>query len=247
MLRRIGCPHCGKQLNVPAELVGKKVACPRCSNQFRPAAGDGVEVSSHLVVAPQNPDLYPPGAVPTVQPASSSSDSQIEEPPKSAPQTRLQTARFIERDANATNVKLGADGQLPDLALATQERRVEAGSESDSSHPWVLISVLCISVLLSVLILVIDEPLPGHTSDKAEARQKLEAIFASWDRTDAAAREIRDLLARALQAYNRGDSAQEKEYYRQILNLLNREDAPKYGGYTGNDKMLEETLSELLR
>ncbi|MFO7902383.1 MAG: hypothetical protein R6U98_06975, partial [Pirellulaceae bacterium] len=60
-------------------------------------------------------------------------------------------------------------------------------------------------------------------------------------------REIRWLLGRALQAYNRGKSEEEKKYYREILNVLNREDAPKYGGFTGRDRQIKELLGELLR
>lgn len=282
MLRRIECPHCGKQLNIPLELAGKKLACPRCSNQFRfePERFEreqGEDPSIQLDVVPPNPDLYPPGTAPPAQttspqapsskpalsksappqPAASEaaqsqpepprSDATIEKPPKAAKTVETSTARFIKRDANATQVKLGADGQLPDLALATQEKRVEGGDDSKTSNPWVLISVLCISVLMSVLILVIDEPMPGTAEGKGAARQKLQSIFASWDRNDAPAHEIRDLLARASQAYNRGDYEQEEEYYRQILDLLNREDAPKYGGFSGDDNTLKETISEMLR
>ncbi len=292
MSRRIGCPHCGKQLNVPSEWMGRKVVCPRCATQFRSEPDEGGEPASSVTVTPQNPDLYPPGAAPVsrtaafpkksvpekespnktdpnktgpekggpekggpekggperdASPRTAGDGATMDEPPKALPRSGPQTARFIKRDANATKVKLGADGQLPDLALATQEKRVETDGGSQASNPWVLISVLCISVLLSVLILVIDEPLPGQTAGKGAARQQLEVIFTSWDRTDAPALEIRDLLARALQAYNRGDDVAEEKYYRQILNLLNREDAPKYGGYSGDDNALKETLSELLR
>ena len=84
-------------------------------------------------------------------------------------------------------------------------------------------------------------------SGKAEARQKLELIFNSWDTSNQSADEIRELLARALRAYNRGDFEQEREFYRQTMDLLNREDAPKYGGYTGDDSTLKEVLSELLQ
>ena len=181
------------------------------------------------------------------QPEPPRSNANIEKPPRAAEQAETSTARFIQRDANATQVKLGADGQLPDLALATQEKRIDSGSESKASNPWVLISVLCISVLMSVLILVIDEPLPGNAPGKGAARQKLQSIFTAWDRNDAPAREIRDLLARTSQAYNRGDYEKEEKYYRQILDLLNREDAPKYGGFSGDDNTLKETISEMLR
>ncbi len=278
MSRRIGCPHCGKQLNVPPELAGKKVACPRCTKQFRFEFENGDDPSSIVIVPIPNPDLFPPDSGPTYRPAtspgkmaagqktfrqtapatgssstgssstgSSSTESDVGAPPTHDPERDTQTARFIEREASATNVKLGADGRLPDLALATQEKRVDVGNASKSSNPWLLVAVLGISVLMSVLVLVIDEPQPGRTPGKSAAHQELSTIFAAWERTDAPAGEVRDLLAHALQAYNRGDSKREKECYRQILDLLNAEDAPRYGGYSGNDIKLKEAIGELLR
>ena len=243
MSRRIGCPYCGKQLNVPPELVGKKVACPRCANRFRFEEGTELEPSSSVEVAPPNPDLFPPTAPAARRPASSTDDSTVPKPPKQDAQSDYQTARFIKRDANATKVKLGADGRLPHLALATQEKRPDTADESKSTNSWVLVTILCMSVLLSVLILVIDEPFVGASADeKAEARK---AILQIYDQAPAG--EIRDLLARAQQAYNQGDRAQERECYRQLLDLLNREDAPKYGGFSGEDNKLKELVSELLR
>lgn len=247
IMSRIGCPQCGKQLNVRPELVGKKVACPRCSSQLRIERENEGELSSIVAVPPPNPNLYPPGTAPPEPDSTDSPDANIERPSKRNSPSGSQTARFIERDANATRVKLGADGQLPDLALSTQEKRVDEVDESNSSRSWVLIAVLCVSVLMSVLILVIEEPVAGNGAGKAQARQKLESIFKSWDSSNASAQEMRDLLARALRAYNRGDYEQEREYYRKTMDLLNREDAPKYGGYTGDDSTLKGVLSELLQ
>ncbi len=273
MSQRIGCPHCGKQLNVPPELSGKKVACPRCSRQFRFEFENDNEPSTIVVVPLPNPDLFPPDSGPTYRSApaagtptprkrafrktsspnapsagpSPAGAGDTNAPPTHDPDRDPTTARFIEREANATNVKLGADGRLPNLALATQEKRADVGSESKGTNPWLMIVVLGISILMSVLILVIDEPVPGSAPGKSEAHQKLETVFASWERTDAPAREVRDLLALALQAYNRGDAKREKEYYRKILDRLNAEDAPRYGGYSGNDIKLKEAIGELLR
>lgn len=271
MTRRIGCPHCGKQLTVTSEFAGKKVACPRCANQFRVTFNGGDVPSSVVEVAPRNPDLFPPNAPSGARPTSSASKAHSEstpaaaapgstqpakakprfkEPPQQQSDADLQTARFIEPDVNATKVKLGEDGQLPDLALSDQEKQRVAAKESPSSNPLVLIAVLSASVVMSILILLIDEPSATTANDKAEARARVEAIylsFDSWERQGPPARQLRDLLGHALQAYNRGDLEQEKDYYRQVLDLLNREDAPRYGGFSGNDKEVEDLVSELLR
>jgi hypothetical protein len=248
MTRRFGCPQCGKQLHVRPELVGKKVACPRCSAQLRVEAAGEDQVLSIVAVPPPNPHLYPPGSQPPApadspRPPEKTADNR----PPSRPAAASQTARFIQRDANATRVKLGADGQLPDLTLSSQERRVDKEDEADSSRSWLLVAALCFSVLASILILMIEEPTASHTASKVRARQQLEEIFTSWDLSNASTREIRDLLAHALRAYNRGDYEQERQYYRETMDLLNREDAPKYGGYTGDDRRLKEVLGELLQ
>jgi hypothetical protein len=156
-------------------------------------------------------------------------------------------ARFIERDPNATEVKLGSDGQLPDLALNAETKHEEAAEKSTSASPLVLIGVLCVSVLTSVGILIVNEPTGGVGQGKAEARKTLQATFDSWDDDNPPNRAVRDLLAQVIQAYNRGDLQEELGYCRQLMDFLNREDAPKYGGFTGNDGPLKEALSELLR
>ncbi|MFW6169154.1 MAG: hypothetical protein ACODAD_01605 [Planctomycetota bacterium] len=254
MSQQIACPHCGKQLTVPRELVGKKLACPRCSNRFRFSEADGQGLSSVVEVAPSDPNLYPPGAAPTGQSGAAVGEPGTNKPSPGAKPWKTkarktpQTARFIERDANATNVTLGADGQLPELALASEESQPQSVTDSDSSYPWLMIVVLCLSVLLSVLILVIDNPSQFGTGYQAEDRHaKLVGILESCDGDEPAVRETRRLLGRALQAYNRGNSAEEKKYYRDILNVLNRENAPKYGGFTGRDKQIKTLVSELLR
>ena len=254
MSQQTTCPHCGKQLAVPRELLGKKVACPRCSNRFRFSEEGEHGLSSVVEVTPPDPNLYPPGVGPTAQngAAVGKRDSQKNSGQSKSWKTKEtntpQTARFIERDANATNVTLGADGQLPELALASEDSQPESVSDSESSHPWLMMVVLCVSVLLSVLILIVDEPPQFGTGDRAEDRHaELVEIMESCEGSDPAVREIRWLLAHAVQAYNRGDSREEKQYYRQILNVLNREDAPKYGGFSGRDKELKELLGELMR
>lgn len=254
MSRQITCPNCGKQLNVPEELLGKKVACPRCSNQFRFTQEGGSDLSSVVVVTPPDPNLYPPGAMPDAKDTSPSRESRFKEPRKHAKPTkpgkrsRPQTARFIERDANATNVTLGADGKLPELALASEEKQTTPTGEAESSSPWVIIAVLSASVLLSAFILLVDDPSQlGIGGGKENPHRQLQQVFESLDGDEQPVREMRHLLGRALRAYNRGDTDQEKKYYRQILDVLNREDAPKYGGFSGRDGELKELLTELLR
>jgi hypothetical protein len=289
MSRRTSCPNCGKQLSVRPELIGKKVVCPRCSNQFRYSSAPTDEPTSVVEVAPPNPHLFPPDTKATpheapsnnsvsrpakstsprarpaepsaakpakhppeadrrgLPPGSPTNTAETAAPPPTDQQDQPQTARFIQRDVNATKVELGEDGQLPDLALAKRDRRDDVATEAKTSNPWLLIAVLCTSVSLSVLILLVDQPGPAQNRTRADALEQVESIFASWDRTDASALEVRDLLASALQAHNRGDNEQECEYYRRVLDYLNREDAPKYGGFSGDDKKLKELLNELLR
>lgn len=188
----------------------------------------------------------PPATAPAAkQPAAGSAPAKRSERPEAS--ARRHTARFIERDANATQVQLGADGQLPDLALSTEQDRKAESEQSQSTNPLVLVAVLGVSVILSVFMLVVDQSSPQSTPAKTVARRTLQQVFDSWDREKPPNREIRDLLARAFQAYNCGDVSQEKKFYRQVMDILNREDAPKYEGYTGSDSRLKEALNELLR
>ena len=260
MSLQIGCPKCGKQLNASPSLVGKVVACPRCENRFRIGEVEtGAETKESRST---NPHYYPPGEGPQASGAATDTDTAEaepdvatkpdtepvpEEPTRPKPAESHHTARFIKRDPNATQVQLGEDGQLPDLALSEQKKREGAGEGTKSASPLLLIGVLVMSVVMSVLILVIDEPVAGTSENQMTARQTIENIYETWEPDEPADREILDLLALAIQAYNRGDLKQERAYYRQVLNLLNREDAPRYGGYSGDDETIKEALGRLLR
>ena len=77
-----------------------------------------------------------------------------------------------------------------------------------------LITVLCFSVIMSVAILLIDEPNQAQSIDKVDAHEQLEQIYTSWDASaEPEAAQMRELLARALQAHNRGDNVEEREMF----------------------------------
>ncbi len=267
----VACPCCSNQFRIRKAIPKKGEAPPGSPplnpNYYPPGA---------LSTSPADKSAPPrsrrdkrstaPAPLPGPPPADKAGPARSGKPPTPAPKqpvesatdpaksgeklplrTGRHTARFIERDANATQVQLGADGQLPDLALSTEQERKDESDQSQSTHPLVLVAVLGISVIMSVLLLVVDQSSPQMTPKKIVARRTLEQIFDSWDRAKPPNREIRDLLARAFQAYNCGDAEQEKKSYRQVMDILNREDAPKYEGYTGSDSRLKEALNELLR
>ena len=266
--KKVACPRCAKQFRCtdaageePSSVV--EVAPPN-PNLFPPGVTPPDENETakprkpafklRKRAAESSPPMFQevPGGpaenagTSKAEPAEAPVPSSAVEPPRQDKGT--QTARFIQRDVNETKVTLGEDGQLPDLALKKHEKRDDAERDSANSNPWLLITALCFSVIMSVAILLVDEPGASQKIDKVDAHQQLEQIFAAWDNTtEPVAIEMRDLLARALQAHNRGDDEEEQELYRSLLDLLNREDAPKYGGFSGEDEQLNELLCDLLR
>jgi hypothetical protein len=165
------------------------------------------------------------------------------------------SATFIIADATARHVELGAGGQLPHLVLDETRKKEVPEEKAEGSRTWLLLAAVLGSVVLSVGMLFI--PTSGgrvESSRKTDARKKIENIYVLHP--TQAGRASQPLLAQALQAYNRGDYAEERRLYRKVLDLLHREgkeSTPE--GITGairsdtlpNDAELEEQISILLR
>jgi len=159
---------------------------------------------------------------------------------------RRQVARFIT-DKGDPLVELGADGQLPELALQEGQVARNRAAKSKESNPLILYAVLALSFLLTLSMLLID---PGvETSSelsKAEARRQIERFYG---------REGDDLkpyqfsLRAARLAYSRSDRKTELLEYRKVLNELTAEDANQHIGLTGHfesDKELKRLIGIII-
>ena len=199
--------------------------------------------------------MYPPG----FQPVAPAPTVPAKPPAKTAaaPQRQVQAAKFISGDATATRIDLGADGKLPELKLDAAKEMDDEAEKSKTSNPWIVIGLLGFSVLASVVMLFFE---PGasktQSTTKAEARAFIQSYYLSKDSRDE---PYQQRLRKALLAHNQGNAEEERQLYRDVLDMLHSESVQRTNkGLTGtkagdpppvgnaNDQHLESLLSALL-
>ena len=160
-------------------------------------------------------------------------------------------ARFIPTEAAQSTIAPSADGKLPELRLKESDQAEEAEAKSGSLSPVLLLGAVCLSVGLSVVLVMMDVA-PKDTSlyaKKREARAIIDTHFSS-NPGDEPLKPHQIYLREAQTAYSRGDYRREREYYRRVLDMLRAE--PQRGrrraltGSPEDDAILEKQISILL-
>lgn len=204
--------------------------------------------------------MYPPGQSPRPAapagasvPAPAAKDAKdARRSPSAKPLREARPARFIAADSSATRVELGHDGQLPVLQLEEAARVETGGDGARASNPWLLVAALIFSFGMSAVLLFVDtDRAPAEKTTKRSARLEIEMHYTA---PAAVPQRYRKLLREALQAYNKGDYATERQRYKEVLFLLHAENKDPLTGLTGqvkaanppNDRHLEELLSTLV-
>ncbi len=167
---------------------------------------------------------------------------------KSERSTNRKVAKFVTDRAGGTLVRLGEDGQLPELQLKELlGTRKTTAQKKRESNPAILYAVLAFSLLSSVAMLFLDFE-GGFTSEgKAYSRRVIVKEFLGDERQALA--PYQRLLREASLAHSRGDSVGERDVYRRVLRLLNSEDRNPFTGVTGSpedDERLRHHLGVLL-
>lgn len=164
---------------------------------------------------------------------------------------RKAVARFITDQVGDPLVKLGEDGQLPDLQLiepGDSSGKRSARTKPEQTSPLLVYGAVGFSFLFSMLLLFVDPELPGQTqrTNAAQARVEIQRFYG----TGQSELEGYQLLLREAQlAHSRQDSAQEREAYRAVLKLLQAEDNQGLIRLTDSrehDEELRQLLATLL-
>jgi hypothetical protein len=145
-------------------------------------------------------------------------------PPAAPPQAR-KVARFVSADAAQSTLKLAADGQLPHLQLQEGDKTDKGQGKTRSIHPLVVIGVWVLSVALTIAIVMSagDDSGSNVTTDaKKAALAKIEEQFFG-NPVRAELLPYQRLLREARQARARSDLKAERQYYKQVLDLLHTE------------------------
>lgn len=145
---------------------------------------------------------------------------------------------------------LGTDGKLPELRIKETAEDQPAAQESRSLNPWMLLAAVCLSLGLSVVLILMDVS-PRNTSleqKKLEARQTIDREYTA----NPGGKELEQYqlyLREALIAHYQGDYRKERKYYQAVLDMLRAERLDPDRGLTGSrkrDRELEKCLTTLL-
>ena len=145
-------------------------------------------------------------------------------PPAAPPQAR-KVARLVSAEAAQSTLKLAADGQLPHLQLQEGDKKGKDQGKSRSIPPLVMIGAWILSVVLTIVIVIItydDGSLNVTTEVKKNALAKIEEqFFGHPERGELL--PFQRFLREARQARAHGDFKAERQYYKQVLDLLHVE------------------------
>ena len=206
---------------------------PSANSNGEPAPAKGTDVL---------PSADPPASLPV--------KSKGRKPgPKKGETTSRTVAKFITDRKGETLVRLGEDGNLPELALAeVTAPKHDKRKRPSQGNPALIYGALGFSLLASVAMLFLDPAVMDERSlSKTEARQAVMRDFVGSDKGPI--KPYQQLLRDAGLAQSRGDSRSEREAYLKVLRLLNSEDKNPFTGITGtaeSDEDLKKHLAVLL-
>lgn len=159
---------------------------------------------------------------------------------------KRQVARFIT-DKGDPLVELGADGQLPELALQEGQAGRERSTKPKETNPLVLYSVLALSFVMTLGLLLLDNGMESRRElSKAEARRKIATFYG---RESDELKPYQLALRAAHLAHSRADRRTELQEYRLVLDALTAEDANQHIGLTGHfesDKELKRLIGIII-
>ncbi len=282
---KVKCPSCDHELAAPEEMVGQAVACPLCNSQFvisgnstAPALnpmppvsgppGGGVSSAEPPVQssppsnpgtakfkgAPQNPAEPPPSGG-AMSPPSTPPKQKTQPPKKKQPKKRAGQAKFVSASATQTDLRLGDDGKLPELAIADTIERESAAEATSQSNPILLITVFAVSVGLSLALLFLDSSsVKSESESKQEAREEVINRYFG-DANSAALKDYQLVLRKAIAFHDKGNYREERRHYRRVMDMLVEERENDLSGLTGlpshdvmpNDEDLKRQLDTLLK
>jgi hypothetical protein len=197
-------------------------------------------------LAAPTPELTPTS--PSAEPAPVRSGARKKAKKGEKSDSRRQTARFITDRSGETLVRLGEDGQLPELSLADvgSARRADPRKNAQG-NPVLVYAALAFSVLASVVLLILEPEIGGPASSRAGARTEIVREFIG--QPGEPLKPHQQLLREATLAHSRGDSRSEREALRNVLQMLNSEDRNPFVGLTGrleDDERLRQLIAVLL-
>ncbi len=266
---KLTCPRCKKALTLPRNVAGSYTKCAHCGGRIwvpeipgtesgaAPSAGPSPVATTPPEVAPGAPAAGQPVQAtrpPTAPPAAPwTAAGQARGPAQAAGALTGRKARFVTAGRAESRLQPAADGKLPSLKLEQDEPTEKPKEKADGTaiHPLVLFCALCLSVLISITMVLIDidSPQTDRGREQIQARWTIEREYFSHLDPNQPLVPYQLLLREAQRAHARSDQRAERDAYRAVLRLL-RAERGRFEGLTGSpksDRELEELITVVLR
>jgi hypothetical protein len=163
---------------------------------------------------------------------------------KSASGKGAKVAQFITDQTGDQLVRLGEDGQLPELSLSESNRKAKAGKKQKQQNPTILYVALGVSFLISLSMMFFESGSDGSSASQlTKTRKEIEKFYG-----DEAGnlKPYQRSLRKARRAYSIRDRKAELRAYQRVLDQLNAEDVVNsLNGLTG-DKKEDEKLRQMI-
>jgi hypothetical protein len=198
------------------------------SSQDAPSRSGGKKAETKKTRSKSGPGK--PRAIPKASTSADDDQSQTGEKRKKKKRKR-QAARFITDQGNPL-VELGADGQLPELALEEAMSAKQRSDKPKQTSPALMYCILAFSFVATLGMLLLDSsPAESGGITKSKARIEVKRFFG--DGEDGLLLFQRQLRTAQL-ARSRRDYTEERRLYLEVLSQLNSEDRDLNIGVTGS-------------
>ena len=248
---RMHCPDCRQALAIPSKFRGQRVDCPKCGKPFVVDQGAEDDSGSHDDLLVEGPGTNGVGAAGGGTLRLAETKGAVASRGKGAVSLTSRKVQFITEEPAETQLRLGRDGQLPDLALSDSELHREDEAQEKTSNPALLVSMLAISFMMSLLLLFVEFEGEGAGDLSADRARELVALeFFQEGPAEGKLATYQLYLRRAQQAYAKGDLDAERMWYRRALTLHHAETAKSYDTVTGSrdrDERLQDLLSKIMQ
>ena len=195
--------------------------------------------------APASPPTHPPR---TNAPSRSNVNAatQISPPPtprEGQPQhSSRHHATLITAEPAQSPLAAASDGQLPALALETDDRDDSKQPSAVESNRWLTLGVVCISLLFSTILLLVETDSSNNSQTKTKDQILLRIQEKYFGPENGPWLRYQRYLRDAALARSQGDYQKEQRYYRKVLHLLNAQHLDKTDqGVTGLRKRTSDS------
>ncbi|HVW02116.1 MAG TPA: hypothetical protein VHB77_17325 [Planctomycetaceae bacterium] len=193
--------------------------------------------------------LAEPSSPPTAAPPAGKTKRSGTKNAKTRDKSSQTVARFITDQAGDPLVKLGEDGHYPELKLAEgQDPRPTPAAQQQKSNPLVLVAAFCVSVGMSLSLLMLDATGPSAASQKKDVARKVITFYYGDESRPLEPYQVE--LREARQASSQGRYDIERRRLRDVLAMLRSERKNPFTGLCALDRSVQMqfeglTISEL--